>query len=260
MQSTIQQHLSQIEQQHDVTILFACESGSRAWGFPSPDSDYDVRFIYSQKPASYIRVFDKRDVIEEPINGLLDINGWDIKKALGLLRKCNPALMEWLSSPIIYRQHDAGILPLKTLTQSAFLPLSSYHHYLSMAKQDVNKLVESRDIRLKKYLYMFRALMAAQWVIEKGTQPPMRFQDLLNTFLPSGSIRDQVDDLLELKSQSLESEFIPAQEDLDGYLLRLYGRLEAKIPAPISAMPCEHFDQCLRETLSAVWPELQLAV
>ncbi len=254
MQTIIQQHLSQIEQQHDVTILFACESGSRAWGFPSPDSDYDVRFIYSQKPSSYIRVFDKRDVIEEPINGLLDINGWDIKKALGLLRKSNPALMEWLSSPIIYRQHEAGIAPLKTLTQSAFLPLSSCHHYLSMARNDVNKLVESRDIRLKKYLYMFRALLAAQWVIDKGTQPPMRFQDLVSTYLPSGDIRDQIDDLLDLKSQSQESEFIAAQEDLDSYLLRLYARLESQLPAPIVTVKTELFDQCLRDTLLAVWP------
>ena len=119
MKQTILENLERIEAEHNVTILFACESGSRAWGFPSPDSDYDVRFIYAQKPASYIRVFDKRDVIEQPIDGLLDINGWDIKKALGLLRKSNPALMEWLSSPIIYRQHDVGILPLKTLAQSA---------------------------------------------------------------------------------------------------------------------------------------------
>jgi predicted nucleotidyltransferase len=89
--------------------------------------------------ASYIRVFDKRDVIEEPIDGLFDINGWDIKKALGLLRKSNPALMEWLSSPIIYRQH-AAIEPLQDLAQQAFLPISSCHHYLSMARKTLTAL------------------------------------------------------------------------------------------------------------------------
>ena len=258
MKQIILENLERIEAEHNVTILFACESGSRAWGFPSPDSDYDVRFIYAQKPASYIRVFDKRDVIEQPIDGLLDINGWDIKKALGLLRKSNPSLMEWLSSPIIYRQHDAGILPLTALAKSAFLPHSSSHHYLSMAKNDVNKLVESRDIRLKKYLYMFRALLATQWVIDKGTQPPMHFQDLANTFLPSGDIREQLDDLLNLKSQSQESEFISAQEDLDEYLLRLYARLESKLPAQITAIRTEDCDQCLHDTLFAVWPDIKL--
>ncbi|HNN29482.1 MAG TPA: nucleotidyltransferase domain-containing protein, partial [Agitococcus sp.] len=187
MHQTILDNLSRIEEQYQVTILWACESGSRAWGFPSPDSDYDVRFIYAQKPSSYIRVFDKRDVIEEPIDGLLDISGWDIKKALGLLRKSNPALMEWLSSPIIYRQH-AAIEPLRALAQASFLPLSSCHHYLSMARQDINKLVIGSDIRLKKYLYMFRALLATQWVIANNNQPPMAFIDLVNRFLPSGDI------------------------------------------------------------------------
>lgn len=255
MQSTILEHLASIEQQHDVTILWACESGSRAWGFPSPDSDYDVRFIYAQQPAAYMRVFDKRDVIEEPINGLLDINGWDIKKALGLLRKSNPALMEWLSSPMIYRQHSQGIAPLQQLASTAFLPLSSCHHYLSMARNDVNKLVENRDIRLKKYLYMFRALLSAQWVIDKGTQPPMRFQSLVATFLPSGDIREQLDELLELKSTVVESEFIAPQDELNDYLLALYGRLARQLPTATTALNTDIFDHCLRETLLAIWPE-----
>ena len=253
MHQTILDNLDRIEQQHNITILWACESGSRAWGFASPDSDYDVRFIYAHKPSAYIRVFDKRDVIEEPIDGLLDINGWDIKKALGLLRKSNPALMEWLSSPIIYKQH-AAIQPLTELAKDAFLPISSCHHYLSMARQDINKLVIGSDIRLKKYLYMFRALLAAQWVIEHGTQPPMRFQELVQRFLPSGDIKEQIDELLHLKTNVLESEMIPAQEDLDQYLLALYGRLEKQIPAPLSAPNTESFDACLLKTLLTLHP------
>ena len=105
---------------------------------------------------------------------------------------------------------------------------------------------------------MFRALLATQWVIDKGTQPPMRFQDLINTFLPSGDIREQLDDLLDLKSQSQESEFITAQEDLDEYLLRLYARLESKLPAQITAIRAEDCDQCLHDTLFAVWPDIKL--
>lgn len=255
MDSVILENLHRIEAEHNVTILWACESGSRAWGFPSPDSDYDVRFIYAHKPAQYIRVFDQRDVIEEPISGLLDINGWDIKKALGLLRKSNPALMEWLSSPIVYRQHEAGIAPLKTLAETAFLPLSSCHHYLSMARQDINKLAANMDIRLKKYLYMFRALLATQWVIHKGTQPPMRFQDLLNTFLPSGDIREQIDELLDMKMQVLESEIIPPQEELNEYLIRLYGQLERQLPHATTAVSPQACDICLRHTLLTLWPE-----
>ncbi len=257
MHQTILNNLSRIEQQHNVTILWACESGSRAWGFASPGSDYDVRFIYAHKPSAYIRVFDKRDVIEEPINGLLDINGWDIKKALGLLRKSNPALMEWLSSPIIYKQH-AAIKPLQDLAQQAFLPISSCHHYLSMARPNINRLVMGNDIRLKNYLYMFRALLAAQWVIEDGAQPPMRFQELVQRFLPNGDIKEQIDELLHLKTNVLESEMIPSQEDLDQYLLALYGRLEKQIPAAITPIESDIFDNCLINTLQTVYPTMKL--
>jgi predicted nucleotidyltransferase len=254
MNATIQDNLSRIEREYGVKILWACESGSRAWGFPSPDSDYDVRFIYAHDPAHYLRVFDKRDVIEEPVSGVLDISGWDIKKALGLLRKSNPALREWLSSPIVYQRDAAGMAPLLSLVDEAFLPLASCHHYLSHARDDIRKLAEDRDLRLKKYLYMFRALLAAQWVTTTGGQPPMRFQDLLEAFLPSGDIREQVDELLEMKSRVQESEMIPPQPDLDDYLLRLYGRLEASLPQPLTPPAVERFDECLRKTLRVVWP------
>jgi predicted nucleotidyltransferase len=100
----ILEQLEQIEQEEQVTILYACESGSRAWGFPSQDSDYDVRFIYLHKPEWYLSIYDKRDVIERPINNMLDINGWDLRKALNLFRKSNPPLLEWLQSPIQYKE------------------------------------------------------------------------------------------------------------------------------------------------------------
>jgi hypothetical protein len=105
--------LARIERDEGVLILLAVESGSRAWGFPSPDSDFDVRFVYARTPADYIAVFEPRDVIERPISGMLDINGWDVKKALGLLRKSNPALLEWLRSKIVYREHPAAAAYLR---------------------------------------------------------------------------------------------------------------------------------------------------
>ncbi|MED1919930.1 nucleotidyltransferase domain-containing protein, partial [Bacillus thuringiensis] len=102
MREIILEKLKEIEQAHDLKVLFAVESGSRAWGFPSKDSDYDVRFVYVKKPEWYLSIDDKRDVVEEPINDLLDINGWDIRKALKLFRKSNPPLQEWLVSDIVY--------------------------------------------------------------------------------------------------------------------------------------------------------------
>jgi predicted nucleotidyltransferase len=127
-----------------------------------------------------------------------------------------------------------------------------------MARQDINKLVIGSDIRLKKYLYMFRALLATQWVIAHNNQPPMAFIDLVNRFLPNGDIREQIDELLVLKSQVLESEHIPHQEELDAYLLTLYSQLEKQTPAPLSAPNTAQFDACLLEILYKVYPQLNL--
>lgn len=102
MQNLICKKLQEIEKKENVKILLAVESGSRAWGFESPDSDYDVRFIYVRQKEDYLRLDKIRDVIELPLNDVLDMNGWDLQKALRLLHKSNPTLFEWLASPIVY--------------------------------------------------------------------------------------------------------------------------------------------------------------
>src|SRR6201990_2789542 len=94
--------LAQVEAERHVRVLYACESGSRAWGFASRDSDYDVRFLYVHEPDWYLSVQDRRDVIEEPLSDELDVSGWELRKALRLLRKSNPPLLEWLKSPFVY--------------------------------------------------------------------------------------------------------------------------------------------------------------
>ena len=104
IQKEIQDNLNQIEEQHDVKILLAVESGSRAWGFASADSDYDVRFIYVHRPEEYLRIDSMKDVIEWQLDEVLDINGWDLRKALLAFAKGNPNVMEWANSPIIYRK------------------------------------------------------------------------------------------------------------------------------------------------------------
>ena len=122
MQETILVELKTLEAKECVQILFAIESGSRAWGFPSPDSDYDVRFVYARPADWYLSITPGRDVIELPIEELLDINGWDIRKALGLLLKPNPVLLEWLSSPLRYHLHA----PTNDVAQSVRLQTGGY--------------------------------------------------------------------------------------------------------------------------------------
>ena len=98
----IRSKLQDIEEQENVRILYAAESGSRAWGFASPDSDYDVRFIYVRTPEDYLRLDQKRDVIEWQLDEVFDMNGWDIRKALTQFHKSNTTLFEWSHSPIVY--------------------------------------------------------------------------------------------------------------------------------------------------------------
>jgi len=97
--TAIERHLRSVHDEHHADVLLAIESGSRAWGFPSPDSDYDCRFIYARRTQDYLSLFPARDVIEEPFDRVLDIGGWDLAKALRLLLKGNAVVVEWLMSP-----------------------------------------------------------------------------------------------------------------------------------------------------------------
>jgi predicted nucleotidyltransferase len=194
------EQLAAIEEREGVRLLFACESGSRAWGFASPDSDYDVRFLYARPLDWYISVRPGRDVIELPVDGMLDINGWDIRKALGLLRKSNPALLEWLDSPIVYHTAPTPLAPLRALVASAYNPLASVHHYLSMASHQKTILVSAGGVvRRKKYFYLLRALFAARWSLDHAGPPPMEFQRLLAGSDASPAVTSEIAELLELK-------------------------------------------------------------
>jgi len=204
--TTIEQVLERIEPEHNVTILYACESGSRAWGFASPDSDYDVRFIYVHRPAWYMTVHPGRDVIELPINGDLDINGWELRKALGLMLKSNPVLSEWLNSPIVYKRVDPYVTDLRNLAQNYFQPHTGYHHYLSMARKTFHDHLRGDCVRYKKYFYALRPLLAAQWIGEGRGTPPMNFLTLLNATNMSPLLKEAIDRLLEIKMQSSETQ------------------------------------------------------
>jgi len=174
----IVEELSKIEQEEEVRILYACESGSRAWGFPSKDSDYDVRFIYVRPESWYLSIFEKRDVIEHPISGMLDINGWDLKKALNLFRKSNPPLLEWLQSPIVYREIPDVTEQIRMISPLTFSPRSCIYHYLHMAKGNYREYLQGEQVKVKKYFYVLRPILACFWIEKRGTMPPIEFERL----------------------------------------------------------------------------------
>ena len=153
LRKNIDVRLWEIEKTEEVCIFYACESGSRAWGFPSVDSDYDVRFIYLHPPEWYlsIDVEHKPDVIELPIAGPLDINGWDLRKALQLVQKFNPPLMEWLGSPIVYEEKYTVANSLRDIMQKFYSPIACAYHYLNMAQGNFREYLKGEFVWIKKY-------------------------------------------------------------------------------------------------------------
>ncbi len=203
MINAIYQKLGEIEQTKNVKILLAVESGSRAWGFASPDSDYDVRFIYVHPKDWYLALQKKRDVINICLDDVLDINGWDFDKTLRLLHASNPTLFEWLQSPIVYRKHPF-IQKLLDITGEYFLENAGLHHYLNMAEGNYREYLKGETVRRKKYFYVLRPILACRHILQNHTPPPMEFEKLLYAQMDAGIV-PAVEKLLEEKRNAPET-------------------------------------------------------
>lgn len=225
MKELIAQKLNEIEQKENVRIIMAVESGSRAWGFASPDSDYDVRFVYARTIKDTLRLEKYRDVIEWQLDDVLDINGWDLQKALRLMHDSNPSIFEWCSSPIIYRNSKA-FEELKQLKDEFFSPKKSLYHYWHMANSNYQTYLQGEEVRIKKYFYVLRPLLAARWVVDAKTQPPMLFSELLAK-LPT-ELEQSVDNLLEMKQVMPEMGLAPKIGILDDFIEEELNLIKAK--------------------------------
>lgn len=246
----IQTSLDSIEQDYQVKIILACESGSRAWGFPSMDSDYDVRFIYAQQRDRYLSIVDRKDVIEMPPDEILDINGWDLKKALQLLKKSNSPLLEWLVSPIRYREWTWALDPIVALSQRAFLPETVCHHYLAMAKRMVAGINETQQVRLKQYMYAVRAVLCCQWVIKYRSFPPMEIDRLLSGLPLQSEIRQRIQTWIASKKNRTEAYSIERSKTVDRFLDEKLKDLPPDIPGNPAKINTDAFDRVFRTILN----------
>lgn len=202
----VRHQLEEVERRFGVRVLYACESGSRAWGFASPDSDYDVRFLYVHAPEWYLRVDAGRDVIELPIDDELDVCGWEWRKALGLLKSANPALIEWLDSPIVYQQYEAVIAELKAQVPHWFSPLRARWHYYSMARKNFRGYLQGDEVRLKKYFYVLRPLLEIKQSVGEakyGLRRP-QLHEFIESELARGKTPPALPDSREGDSQDLD--------------------------------------------------------
>lgn len=271
MKQIIQKYLNQIEETQNVKIVYACESGSRAWGFASLDSDYDVRFIYVKEPWQYITVFpdnrtmDRLNVkefklIEKDTN--VDMVGWDIKKAVYLMGgKGNPDIISWLNSPIIYRT-SRQTKTLKQIAKEFFRKKTAIYHYLHMARGNFNQYINGKDMVIrKKYLYVLRPLLACQHIERHETAPPMLFQEMFDMVPKTcmGSILK----LLQDKKSQIEMGKCPNNRILSNYCERLITRFEAlaeKMDVKTKTdQEWEELNNYLRLIIKNTWKESYIA-
>lgn len=208
MQEKIIEELKKLEESQDIEILYACESGSRAWGFPSPDSDYDVRFIYVQSPKRYLSIYDRKDAIDLFLAEDLDFIGWDVRKALRLFHKSNASLFEWMQSSIVYKEHPSFMLKLRALAPDYFSPRSALHHYLGITKHTYLGHLQGEQVKIKKYFYALRPLFCAMWIVENHTYPPLQFKNLVKIVEQDKDLLENLDGLLTRKAKSLETDDI----------------------------------------------------
>lgn len=212
----INEKLDEIEKKENVRILHAIESGSRAWGFASPDSDYDVRFIYVRRREDYLRLDEPRDVIEWQLDDVLDINGWDLKKALKQFARGNATLFEWSGSPIVYRTTDEWSR-IREVSKQYFSEKSAVYHYYGTANSTYQEYLQGDTVRYKKYFYALRPLLAAEYIEKYHTAPPVLFDDLLKLDLDP-ELRTAIDELLEAKKRTTEKEENPQMPVIKRYI------------------------------------------
>lgn len=199
--SEIDRRLGEVEARHEVRIAWAIESGSRAWGFPSPDSDYDCRFIFIRPRDRYLSLWPARDVIETPLDAIFDVNGWDLAKAIRLLAKGNATAIEWLRSPIIYSGESAFRQGLLALAEEIAERGAIARHYLHVARQQ-----QAKPATLKRFFYVLRPAMALRWLDDHPDQtiPPMDLPTLVAETSLSNGLADEVTELIDLKSRTHE--------------------------------------------------------
>ena len=212
--------LDRVAQAHDVTVLYACESGSRAWGFPSTDSDYDVRIVYVHPRDWYLSIDRERrtDTIDPPIDDEIDLHGWDLRKALGLFRTANPTLLDWLQSPIVYREAERVMARWRTLIPDYYTPRAAGHAYRGMARSIAEQNLAEEPIQHKTYLYVLRALLAVRWAEQDRGPVPVAFDRLVEATVDEEALRDAIDALVARKRAGREREAGPRLPTLHDFV------------------------------------------
>ncbi|HEX7815829.1 nucleotidyltransferase domain-containing protein [Dyella sp.] len=248
MNEAIQEAIATIEHDFGVRVLYAAESGSRAWGFASPDSDYDVRFVYAHPRDWYLSVFEQRDVIERMLPGDLDVSGWELRKALRLSSRCNLAFNEWFDSPIVYRANVHFAADIRSVNEACFQPARALYHYLSIARGTYSDHLQGDEVRIKKLFYFLRPILCCRWIEHARMQPPTRFASLLAAPWVHDEEREWINQLEQRKARANEGDLEPVPAWLRQWMLGEAGRytaMGASLAQP-TEVPHQRLDQVMR--------------
>jgi len=248
--------LAHIEEKNQIAVLYSCESGSRAWGFESLDSDYDVRFIYLRPAIWYLSVEPKRDVIEVTIDGEIDISGWDLRKALHLMRKSNPPLLEWLQSPIIYREKISCVDRLRAIMPQCYSPIACYYHYLRMAEGNYREYLRGDEVWIKKYFYVLRPVLACIWIERGYGVVPIEFSILVDRLITGNPLKHSILSLIERKRAGDELDRGPRIPAISDFIDREIQRLSAIGELPGARLPSQSVDRVFQQCLIEVYGDI----
>lgn len=244
----IDARLAAIAVNESVAIPLAIESGSRAWGFPSPDSDYDCRFVYVRHAEGYLSPWAPRDVIETPLEGDLDVNGWDLGKALKLMLNGNAVIIEWLQSPITYRDDEVFRADFLALAQRLGDRDRLARHYLSFADQLIRRhLADPDNVIRKKLFYVLRPAAALRWLRVHPSEalPPMHFPTLLAESDVAPDVMDVVQQLLAEKARTREMGTAPTPLLIDRFVRDELDAARATFLATTAARKGERQEEAL---------------
>jgi len=255
MTEQIKKELLRLEHLHDIKILYACESGSRAWGFASTDSDWDVRYIYVHRLDWYLKIDEKKDSQEEILPNDIDLAGWELKKALRLFRKSNPPMLEWLRSPIVYLDQFSTADKLRALMKDYFNPKSCLHHYLHMAEGNYQAYLLKEIVRIKKYFYVLRPILACDWILQTNTMAPVEFDKLLESQVKEQNVKTEIQKLLIRKMAGEELNEEPKIEILNDFLdrkIKFYNKYVKSIKKS-DPPETERLDTLFKQTIEEAW-------
>lgn len=251
MKKEILDYLEQLATEKNIDILMAVESGSRAWGCASPDSDYDVRIIFKRPLNDYLKINEPTDHLDYFHGALLDINGWDLRKALGLVRKSNATPFEWVQSPILYQEQPGFREELLALCRAYFQPYHALNHYKGIAKNSYESAVVGQPFKLKKLFYVIRPLLAATWIIKNKTVPPMDLPNLM-VLIEGKGIHHRILELLEVKAGVSESYQYTLESDIHQFVKELFDFVDGAVlerPGPLK--PADSLNDAFRKQINA---------